>query len=494
MYYFYVARSDLERLRGAGNKIILIGSDFGYGNFGDILQHCNVVGKIKEFSDLVVVSVFSTNAIGFRDFPVWAKNNYNSDIILYASDYPLIFDGFSPDLVFLDRIDFVSAVYMYGGGFLNKFWGDFVLGVTEFILSKAPGVKYFVSGQQVTYPFHERVIEHIKKNKPEFFGVRDELSLKLLSSVGFNAAFSFDDATESLTDLVGRGLFSKGNGLIIHMNSSGYVSSAADFSSIIYDMDLLKRFSFSIGECTILQAFRDVRSEVNDTIETIKKLDNKFPFYDCRLIDLSAMAYPSFSNGLSRPIVANISYSSSYHTALLLQLAGIPCWIRGCNDFYSQKASGLQVDQTFAEFINDPRVADHSLNLERRACWNSFFGNYISSIGGSSVTIDFSFLEPDKSPWPFYYKGAVIGGGQGDIASKKESLSDDEYEIYILNKRIEALSSQITEIGDELNARSRVIDELLLFFLRALRRALSIWKIYFRGRLKKLFRLNGRNS
>jgi hypothetical protein len=50
--YFYADDASQKILAGDAQKIISIGSDFGYGNFGDVLQHINALRAIKKQEDL----------------------------------------------------------------------------------------------------------------------------------------------------------------------------------------------------------------------------------------------------------------------------------------------------------------------------------------------------------------------------------------------------------------------------------------------------------
>lgn len=40
--HFYADPHSASVLAGSGAKAVLVGSDFGYGNFGDVLQHVGV--------------------------------------------------------------------------------------------------------------------------------------------------------------------------------------------------------------------------------------------------------------------------------------------------------------------------------------------------------------------------------------------------------------------------------------------------------------------
>lgn len=459
--YLYADKASLEVLSNDLQKLLLIGSDFGYGNFGDVLQHVNSLNTAKRAKRFATVSIMAANAIGFADFPAWARANYGSDAIIFVADYPLILTSDSPSLEPLVEVRNLAAIHLYGGGFLNNMWGDYVLGVTEYLLRLAPDATYVVSGQQVTPPYQSRVVEHIKSFKPRLFGVRDELSLRCLRELGFDADFSFDDATESLLDLTKTLPLQRGAGLLMHVNASDYTANDALALGLGYEMQKLKSSRWAQDGITLFQAFRDPRHEVCDARETLKKLDVAFPFTDLRLIELASLVYCGQNVHLSSPIVGEIGYSCSYHVALWLQLSGIPCWLRSSNPFYDQKSRALQVTQELNSFLEEPRLADHRSNLDRRSVWNAKLQSLLLQL--PDVCNHFTFTDAGEStaPWAFFYKGKPTPDEKLNEAEKGERWQRTraeraEYDLTSLrgenaelHGRVQALSAHLTELGDE---------------------------------------------
>jgi len=463
--YLYADETSLDVLANEQQKLVLIGGDFGYGNFGDVLQHLNAIRLVKETRRYATVSVMAANAIGFAAFPDWAQSAYGTDAILYVADYPLILDENSPRLKAVGEIRNLAAVHLYGGGFLNHMWGDFVLSVASHFLRLAPGISYFVSGQQITDPYQEKVTNHIKEFEPLLFGVRDELSQQLLLESGFEPHFSFDDATEALQDLTQCTRLRRGEGLLLHLNSSDYTANL----SLQAELSALKATSSATEPVTIFQAFRDTRQEVVDTLETIKKLDAQFPFYDTRLINLTSLIFGNSGSSNQQGITGQFGYSCSYHVALWLQLAGIPCWLRSSNPFYDQKSRALQVTQELEEFIREPKLADHGMNLERRSSWRSLLSDALLNV----AEVNNSCSIPDNSggpaPWPFLFKGTPtlqerLTESESQRAHLAARVSEAQSERDILIGRINALTAQITEIGHEVHqqrARAEIAESNL---------------------------------
>ena len=468
--YLYADEASRNILSTDLQKFICIGSDFGYGNFGDLLQHVTSLKAAKKAKRFVTVSVMAANAIGFKEFPGLTRQNYDTDAIIFVSDYPLILSDSSPQLGLIDEIRNLAVIHLYGGGFLNNMWGDYVLGIAEYLLRLAPNATYVVSGQQVTAPYQHRVVEHIKEFKPILFGVRDELSQRLLREAGFNPNISFDDATEALLDLTKMLPLQRGNGLLMHVNASDYTANDGPALGLAYELKQLKVSRWGQDGVTLLQAFRDPRHEVCDARETLKKLDTAFPFTDLRLIELASLVYGGQPSDLTKPIVGDIGYSCSYHVALWLQLAGIPCWLRSSNPFYDQKSRALQVTQELDSFLAEPRLADHRSNLERRAAWNEKLQSFMLQIPEVFNTCTFRGDGKGPAPWPFFYKGKPTlqeklleteksDRWQRDRAESSErDLGTARGELEQLNGRVEALMGQLTEVGNDAH-RQRVRSE-----------------------------------
>jgi hypothetical protein len=449
--YLYADEASRNVLLDDKQKVILIGGDFGYGNFGDVLQHItsvNIVRKLKRFS---TVSVIAANAIGFKEFPEWARQNYRTDAVIFFSDYPLILDKTSPALAPLGEIRNLSAVHLYGGGFLNDMWGDIVLGVTEYFLSLAPHATYLVSGQQITHPYQSRVARHIEVYKPALFGVRDELSHQWLRNAGFDPLYSFDDATEALIDLTKNLRLERGSGLLMHINASDYTGRDGTIRSLQNDLLQLSTHSAKSPKVTLFQAFRDVRYQVNDSLETVKLLDFQFPFNDLRLVGLPGLTYGNEAESVLEPIQGEIGYSCSYHVALWLQLAGIPCWLRSNNPFYDQKSRALQITQDLKSFLKEPQLADHRTNLERRAQWRTAFDKVLENTTEVRKVSRIIPSEGGPAPWPFFFKGRP---------TVDEKINSAQKENRQLIERLEGLSTLLTEVGHEAHAQCKRAEEI----------------------------------
>ena len=471
--YLYVDEASRAILEDDNEKLILIGGDFGYANFGDTLQHLNCLNIVKKLKRFSTVSVMAVSAIGFKSFPAWARRTYDTDAIIFVSDCPLIFKDGDPVLTFVRTIRNPSVVHLYGGGFLNDRWGDFILAVAEFFLQSLPDVTYLASGQQITHPYENRVHQHIQDFQPAMFGVRDGFSRQWLRQAGFLPDFSFDDATEALLRLSEKMGVQRSDGLLLHLNVSDYTAYDSSVNAIQDELNLLAGHSSAKQGVTLLQAFIDPKYEVKDSRESIKLVDSAFPFVDYRTVELARLAYRCFDDVPDLHLTGDVGCSSSYHVALWLQLSGIPCWLRSANPFYDQKSKALQVHQDLQSFLEQPSLADHSLNLERRAEWVERFSRHLRQ--APSVKKDFLFDVPphDLQSMRFYFKGlptleernqwqigqtklletrlgevediVQVQLQRADLAEAQERLVQEESRL--LRERLETMRVQLTETG-----------------------------------------------
>lgn len=464
--YLYADEVSREVLLNEQQKIISIGSDLGYGNFGDIIQHRNSLDFVRKIKKFATVSVMVVDSIGFKGFPSWIRKTCGSDAVIFVADYPLIFNEDSPSLGLVGEIRNLAAVHMYGGGFLNDMWGDHILGLVEYFLRLSPQVKYFASGQQVTPPYQDKLFRHIKEFKPEIFGVRDEISMQCLQKVGFEPSFSFDDATELLIKISKQLLLKNGSGALMHLNVSNYTANVGGVDGIGNDLKLIAGKVDLSKNVTLFQAFRDIRQDVFDSREALKSLDSRFPFSDFRMIELVPYAYGAESLPDAKPVVGEFGYSCSYHVALCLQLAGIPCWLRSSNPFYDQKSQALQINQEFVSFLQEPRLADHSLNLERRAKWLNVFEKSIVDTPEIHAVSRIPQNNDGSTPWPFFFKGRPTLEERLESAEEKnKSLEDKSFNERELLRQLrietDGYRMQLTTVGAEAHLQRKRAEDAL---------------------------------
>ena len=463
-FFLYADAQSISVLEEPAEKILIVGGDFGYGNFGDIVQHTNSISFHQDLGRFRTVSIMAANAIGDRKFPEFARSAYGCDAVVFVSEFPLDLAESKLPLKPIPSIRNASALHLYGGGFLNDKWGDFVLGVTEYLLRTLRIPTYVVSGQQVTRPYESRVVQHVDSCRPVLFGVRDSLSQQWLEDAGYRADFSFDDATEALQSLIVRLPVRRGKGLLLHLNVSDYTDNGVDDAALLAELEIVAEHGSSRHGTTVLQAYADRRSEVSDSREAIKALERAFPFYDYRLMELTALAFQP-EKVLPAGLHGELGYSCSYHVALWLQLAGIPCWLRGSNAFYQQKTTALQVHQDLNSFLKDPYLADHSTSLERRAEWQERLRKVLLDAPESSLVCELP--QPEKNAGLlFHFKGTPSLRRRADEYLQREQaaearLHEIDTELHGLREQNLALNAQLTEVGAIAHDYRRRADEYL---------------------------------
>lgn len=410
--YCYATKETIDSLKNHSEKVLLIGGDFGYGNFGDILQLKGAINTVKHSDRYQPVCIFNTNAIRDIDFPNEILSYYGNHMFIFVSTFPLIFDHSNdPHLVPVKIINNVVCLYMYGGGFLNPYWGNGVLEIVEFFLQKNESLKYIISGQQITDPFHSNFAKHLNKYKPIIVGVRDQNSKDLLCSQGIEPNFSFDDATEELIKLNSKVKIQFGKGLFLHLNSSSYTMKSDQtkrktLDEIALDLKLIKNTFGDLDSVHLLQAYVDAREEVVDTFETISSLETRFPFPFTDQILLPLICGDNFNQNKINLLCGEFAYSSSYHVAFWLSLSGIPCWLRPSNEFYRQKFDGLGMNQSLYQVLDRKNIINFDSQIEQRSIWLEKINHCLLAFDQiPNSELIFENDNAQNNPSVFFYKG-----------------------------------------------------------------------------------------
>lgn len=401
---FYADAESIEVLRSGRPKAVLLGSDFGYGNFGDVLQHVGAVSHLQQTSALDLVSIFALEAIS-RFVGVDAlRRVYKVDALMFVATEPLNDEdlarlGLHQVLV----VNAVSLVHLYGGGFLNEMWGDFSLSIAEELLRQLPGTTYVISGQQVAAGYSKRVAEHVATYRPRLVGVRDRDSLRNVQEQGVSAEFSFDDAVEQLQSLSRLYQFRRGEGAFLHLNSSGYTGNDTALLEMTHHLSLVSARMGGTQLPVLFQAFQDGREQVIDSLETVKRLERAFPFagVQAALLVEAILAPPGTRE--PRVLVGQFGYSCSYHVTMWLQLNGIPCWLRGSNNYYDQKRRSLGVENSFESFLETLPLVEHGANLEARSRWLGKLDAVVDSADREGGALMWESIAPGRRR--FHFKG-----------------------------------------------------------------------------------------
>ena len=236
-YNMYVDELSAERINSDIEKVILVGSYFGTSNFGDILQLKGAIKFHKEITKLEPVIILDTLNLskGINNVNEFRKK-LEVEIIIFIDKNSIVNIG-EFKLKQLSSAMQIAHLHLYGGGFMNKYWGGFVTSVVEYFHEAFKVKNYIISGQQVSQDYAKEFIDHCSKLKPLIVGVRDYDSLTNVENSGINVHFSFDDALEELLAIKVKVLQTTcRKTVLLHMNASSYTSKEDSDNSNFFNM------------------------------------------------------------------------------------------------------------------------------------------------------------------------------------------------------------------------------------------------------------------
>jgi hypothetical protein len=461
----YVDEISANRLDSNSSKVILIGSYFGTSNFGDILQLKGAIKFHKKVTGLEPVVILDTlnlskdvdNVNDFRKkLEVETIIFIDKNNILNISEFRL-----QP----LRTAMQILHLHLYGGGFMNKYWGGFVTSVVEYFHEAFKVKNYIISGQQVSQDYAKEFIDHCSKLKPLIVGVRDYDSLTNVENSGINVHFSFDDALEELLAIKVKVLQTTcRKTVLLHMNASSYTSKEdSDNSNFLLSNVLKLKENAPSYELCLLNAYNDQRYEVSDTMYTLVKFEDKFPYATYRVLDLTKVAYDeNVTSGLEL-LNAEFAVSSSYHVTLLLQLIGVPCHLISSNEFYDQKRASLSVKGTLEEFLANPKeyLPDYNDKLKLRREWLLLLQNCFVQIYGAEKIIFKNIATKEiKLGTKLTIKDLMgeINRRDHEIESYYTQVEDLAREVKSRDHEIESYYTQVEDLAREVKSRDHEIE------------------------------------
>jgi len=179
--------------------VLLLGGYTGYPNFGDILQLKGAIAWHREKTDLQPVLVCDAASIPDPGFQERLRRWFGVEAIVFWSRERL--DLRPVGLQGLRESSPVRHLHVFGGGFLNRFWGPGLLDVIDHLHAFFGVGHYVLSGQQVDPAIREQLATHFAQCPPRLAGGRDPLSVDVLRECGAPDEYSFDDAAEVLRAL-----------------------------------------------------------------------------------------------------------------------------------------------------------------------------------------------------------------------------------------------------------------------------------------------------
>ncbi len=451
-------------------KVILFGGYLGYSNFGDILQLKEAIKFHTTITTLEPVVICNLSAIPDKDFLVRLRNWFGVRAIIFVEDHPV--DVTVLNMHVIDNFFPIQNLHVYGGGFLNRYWGDHFLKLIEGLLGNFRVDNYVIGGQQIDAELRNRLKFHFEKYRPKLIGARDVESQNIINSMGFTCEFSFDDASDIIMNWTRRKPVnnSADESLFIHLNTSKYTwDKSEEHRKELKRITLLVKEvteRFSVLKPVFLNAYSEYRLSVKDTLATIISLEDALPFLDYRVVDIAHMAllHDPFSTAIDSNLAVfpgGVGISSSYHATLFCNMLNIPCYLLSDNPYYNQKKGGLGENRTLEQFLENPSVLSYSNVIEQRGVWLkklvSAFENVYRSPVRNKISFNYNYL--DFSRVPFCFKEASKAeienySLRGELARAFDTLKDKIGRIDHLERELGLSKRGATAEGKGLSMRS----------------------------------------
>lgn len=502
--FLYADEVSAAALRTDRPRVLLLGGYLGYPNFGDILQLKGAIHWHREFSGLEPVVLCDLAAATDKDFTARLRQWFGTEAILAMSDDAV--DASKAGLTLFSDAAPAGHLHVYGGGFLNRLWGPRVLRFAELLHERFGVGHYVMSGQQAEDGLLPALQAHIERCRPILVGGRDRATVELLARTGAPSAYSFDDAAEQMqrlaTDLTASPAAQRdpaatsrnGRQLLLHLNASTYADqSPRRLDALAARLTLLGQWcgrgalERADPNVTLLHAYNDARiADVSDTLGTVQRLDDRFPFWDYRVLHLGRLAYELGAGApgalASPPILrsSGAALTCSYHAAMLCMMLDIPVWLETRNAYYRQKAQGLgllradptgseelpeRTDAEFASFLEAPRSVSLDRQLAERRRWLDELRAAYDTMPARRTARPGPAVDPSRKARTWIPKGELVAGARTDgVAAANAGDARPEEDLHAWCARLEEakawLESQLTAYKALAEQRATSIEEL----------------------------------
>jgi polysaccharide pyruvyl transferase WcaK-like protein len=336
----------LERAQAA---VILVGSYDGSGNYGDIAQYEAAHQLVQRLGP------------GMTVLPVLERKFLPSHLQLVEDA-----GGVAPTALFLAGTEELAddllpaaaprelafgACYLYGGGYLNSFWGARKLAMLDAAkaLLAAGGVArplQISSGLQVEPQWIEQ--HGCDLGSFELLGGRDLRSRAALSALNTESVADEvgDDAIGAMLRLPSPDRPGPGDGklrLNVHFAEHGWMGQDPDRVLDFY-LRLVAELGRLAGRPLAVQpliAYCDGRIDERPASERLRSACAELGAAVAEPLVLRPARLADAARRLGQ---ANITLSCSYHAALTSLMLEVPALLVGDNAYYEQKATGLIED------------------------------------------------------------------------------------------------------------------------------------------------------
>jgi polysaccharide pyruvyl transferase WcaK-like protein len=352
-------------LDDATSVAFLVGSYDGSGNYGDIAQLDAAIGLLGRLDpELLVLPVVEQQFATTHATGASRLIHRPEHVAYYDGGGDPGGDGLVP--VAPGRRFALAISYLYGGGFLNPFWGDRKLGMlaaVEALVSGSRRVIRLASGQQVDAgwiagldPAAAQMLRRF-----ELLGARDDVSAAALADLRIGGAplNTGDDAIGILAEAPALGAPASDAARLevnVHFAEHAWVTDRPD-SAREFDVGLLAELS-RLAQRPLrvrpLLAYLDPRVDERSGLERFVASCAANGIEVSEPYTLGPESVGSLVGDLG---TAALTISSSYHVALTSLLLAVPAAILRDNDYYAQKAKGLLSDFGLPQGFS-PRSSD----------------------------------------------------------------------------------------------------------------------------------------
>lgn len=350
MASLWATEADRERLAGAESALFLVGSYDGSGNYGDVLQLASAIEVASGVagSPLVVAVVEHETRRHHGELRRRYERIFGDAAFAFFQDEA----GEADDgLVPLPESAAQPAgvvVYVYGGGYLNGWWGARKAAHVAAVKERAGGrtLPLVASGLQVE---EDAVapggVAHDLLAHASWIGLRDAGSLehvrRHMPSLAGRVELAGDDALPFLEHRQ-----TEASPVVnLHVNDGSWISEEPE-SVRRRIVALVRDLGMATDEPLELQpivAYEDPRvSERGILSQLLERHRGELEDAGLKLSKPLDVLEDAVCNGLAAFRRARLTVSCSYHVTLSSLLAGIPAVLLAQNDYYAQKAAGLR--------------------------------------------------------------------------------------------------------------------------------------------------------
>lgn len=349
MHSLMATPGDRQRLADAESALFLIGGYDGSGNYGDVLQLAGAIETASRLpgSPLVVAVVERETREHHGNLVHRHRELFGEAAIAFFADEAEEAGG---DLVPLVESESPAGalVYLYGGGYLNEWWGArkvaHVAAVEELVGGRR--LPLVASGLQV----EEKTVApggvaHELLARASWIGVRDIGSLehvrRWIPALADRVELAGDDALPFLAHPP----VETCPVVNLHLNDGNWISDDPE-SLRVQLVDLIRALGTASDEPLELQpviAYEDPRiSERAIVAGLLEQHRGEIESAGLTVAEPLDVLADAAHDRLAAFRRARLTVSCSYHVSLTSLVAGIPVVLLAQNEYYAQKAAGLR--------------------------------------------------------------------------------------------------------------------------------------------------------